>query len=776
MKKQIITKRLLILWVAFTMFWVPLSYTITTTQIKTLQDDKYLEAAKEAKREVKSLISAKQEALMLISLGMSHSEKLQQALIKGDQSSLGMKDFSTLLKEHTAMKHVWFQIIKLDGTSFYRSWTDNIGDDLSKIRSEVADLLDKPRVINTMSVGIFDITFKSMVPIFYQGKLIGIFESIGKFNSISNRMHDKGFDTVIVVDKSYKKQIKFPFSDTFIDDYYIANIDAKPFLLEHIKSVGIEMLVQQKLFYLDTKINKVMTSYNIRTPDKEHMGNILIFQNKDHINMHFIIQTQQKLVLFFVLSYLIIIAAAYYIYFSRFQRFVLQKNRELREKVDQKIQELKHKNETYHHMAHHDALTGLPNRLLCLDRIEQSIKHARREGKGFTLLFLDLDRFKEINDTFGHDMGDRLLKRVAKKLRLSVREYDTIARLGGDEFVILIEDVPHPNVLEIIQKIIGIMQRPIVIGEHKLHSTCSIGVSNYPEDGKSAEILLRNADTAMYRAKEIGKNTYQFYNIKMTELAFEKLTLDAELRKAIKNNEFEAFYQCKYDVVTETIIGVEALIRWRHEKLGFISPMEFIGLAEEVGLIQSIDRWMLQETTQKVLSWQKEGFDTGTLAINISIKHLESSDFVPYVEAFIENSKFDPSLLEFEITESQIMKEPELAIEKLRRLKELGISISIDDFGTGYSSLSYLKRLPINKLKIDKSFVDDLPEDLEDVAIVQSIIALAKSLRLEIVAEGVETKAQRDFLVEAGCHVVQGYYYSKPLSAKDYEALLEDGF
>jgi len=410
--------------------------------------------------------------------------------------------------------------------------------------------------------------------------------------------------------------------------------------------------------------------------------------------------------------------------------------------------------------------------MLFLDRLEQNIRYAKRHNTHVSVFFLDLDRFKEINDTFGHEAGDRLLQHITQRLKTCVREYDTIARLGGDEFTIIIEGANNKQLVSIIQKIIYKMKAPIQINGYTMHTTFSIGVSSYPEDGDTTEILLRNADTAMYKAKDKGRNTYEFYNESMTEQVLKRVRLETDLRQAIEHGDFQAFYQPKLNALTNKVIGMEALIRWEHKTMGMIPPDEFIPLAEEIGLIAKIDEWMMRHTLNRANQWYQEGLFLGKLSLNISMIQLEDDNFIDKVKKIISQTDFNPESLELEITESQIMKNPESTISILNKIKALGITISIDDFGTGYSSLSYLKRLPIDRLKIDKSFVQDIPDDEDDTAIIRAIISLAQSLKLKIIAEGVETVEQKDFLVESGCENIQGYFYSKPLPEDEFRDFL----
>jgi len=420
------------------------------------------------------------------------------------------------------------------------------------------------------------------------------------------------------------------------------------------------------------------------------------------------------------------------------------------------------------YQAHHDALTHLPNRVLFFDRLEQSIRKTERLGSGFALFFIDLDRFKHINDSLGHGIGDRVLRVAAKRIEEIIRHEDTLARLSGDEFTVIMEDLLHPEDASLLaEKILDILQKPMYIDEYTLYISGSIGISLYPQDAMDAESLLKYADTAMYKAKENGRNTFQFYASEMTKYALERMAMKTSLMEAIEKEEFVIHYQPQIDAKNDRIIGLEALVRWQHPQRGLLSPEHFISLAEETGLIVDIDKWVMNTAMHQVSLWHKEGLISDVLALNLSIKQLEGHNFLQEIQQCLERFDFKPQWLELEIPEGQVMKNHKETIAKLQKLHDMGIGISIDDFGTGYSSLSLLKRLPINRLKIDRSFICDIPNDEEDTAIVKAIIALANSLKLDIIAEGVETSEQKTFLVENGCSNIQGFYYSKPISAEE---------
>jgi len=427
------------------------------------------------------------------------------------------------------------------------------------------------------------------------------------------------------------------------------------------------------------------------------------------------------------------------------------------------------------YQAHYDNLTGLANRTLFIDRLLQLIKKAERNNTKVATLFIDLDRFKEINDSLGHGAGDIVLQEVAKRLQATVRESDNVARLGGDEFTIIIDELHNTDIIvDIANKLSKAMEEPIPFEGNPLYLSMRIGASIYPDDGTDTETLIKNADAAMYKAKEDGRNTYRFYTQGMTEKAFERVALEASLRQALKNEEFVVYYQPQTNADTHTLYGMEALIRWNHPSLGIVPPAHFIKLAEETGLILQIDRWMMEQAMQQFNEWKQQGFEPGILSVNLAIQQIYQEDFIEVLQDIIQRVGYDSSRLELEISEGQIMKDPERAIQVLHKVKELGLSLSIDDFGTGYSSLSYLKKLPIDSLKIDQSFTFNLPNDEEDAAIINTIIALAKSLGLKTIAEGVEKEEQCEFMHNKGCDVLQGYFFSRPKSKTDIEDYMQN--
>ncbi len=444
-------------------------------------------------------------------------------------------------------------------------------------------------------------------------------------------------------------------------------------------------------------------------------------------------------------------------------------------KVRHRDQQLILKEEALHHLAHHDPLTSLPNLLLFRDRFNQAIIKCKRLDKGLALLFVDLDNFKEVNDSLGHSIGDRLLQVVADRLSTSVRSEDTVARLGGDEFIIIISDLNDAaDAKRLAQKLLNSLKAPIKVNGYELNVTASIGISSYPNDGEIAEVLLRNADAAMYHAKESGRNTFEFYTAQLTEKAFDRVRTESALRKAIEQNQFIVYYQPQVDLASGRIIGSEALVRWQHPEYGVIPPIRFLPIAEETGQIVDIGKIVLRESCKQLVRLAEAGYPEFRMAVNLSTKQMGRGLIVNVVKEILQETGCNAKNLDLEITESTLVQSPEDTTAELNTLRALGISIAIDDFGTGYSSLSYLKRFPISKLKIDRSFVSEIPLNADDCAISKAIIALGKALGLVVIAEGVEEKEQADFLIQQGCEEAQGYYYSKPLSDSDLMQFLAD--
>ena len=421
-------------------------------------------------------------------------------------------------------------------------------------------------------------------------------------------------------------------------------------------------------------------------------------------------------------------------------------------------------------LAYYDLLTGLPNRVLFNDRLAHAIRRAARDNGQVAVLFIDLDHFKNVNDTLGHHLGDRLLWMVAGELQKMVRASDTLARLGGDEFVLLIEDLDGvQDALLVAQKLLDVFVQSFALAEHELYISASIGIAVYPNDGHEVHELVKNADAAMYQAKNKGRNSYHCYAKELTAYAVERLQLEVMLRRSIRLDELVVYFQPQVELSTGALVGAEALVRWRHLQLGLIPPAKFIPLAEEIGFIAAVGEWVLRETCAKLKAWRTAGYELPKISVNLSIKQFERGDLVDLVEKILTETELPADCLEMEITESFIAR-AEDAVRFVGDLRALGVRLSVDDFGTGYSSLAYLKRLPLQTLKIDKSFVGDIGRDANNEAIVRTIIALAKNLRLAVIAEGVETAEQVDFLLREGCPIGQGYYFDRPLPEEEFVA------
>lgn len=426
-------------------------------------------------------------------------------------------------------------------------------------------------------------------------------------------------------------------------------------------------------------------------------------------------------------------------------------------------------------LAYHDSLTALPNRALFLDRLDKSIQRGARKKTKVALLFIDLDRFKEVNDTFGHKAGDAVLIECAKRLGCSVRSTDTVSRLGGDEFTVIMDGfASEAELITVASSLIKTLADPITVKNHQFYLTASVGISVYPNDGADKHELLKNADTAMYRAKDLGKNSYQFYTKEMTEEAVERSIMESNLRQAIDNQDFTMAYQPQYDITTNEVTGFEALIRWKHAKLGDIPPMSFIPIAEEMGLIIPIGKLVLEMATATISEWHRKGLTVQRMAINVSPRQFIDKDFLETIQSALQRTDCSPEWLELEITESSVMDNEVYAVTVLNQLQNMGITVAIDDFGTGYSSLSKLNKLPINKLKIDQYFMATLLDNDANAAIAKAIIAVSKSLNVDLLAEGVELIEQSHFLQKEGCRKGQGFLFSKPKSKGEIEALLRD--
>lgn len=444
--------------------------------------------------------------------------------------------------------------------------------------------------------------------------------------------------------------------------------------------------------------------------------------------------------------------------------------------LDVDITARKHYERQLEHLSTHDDLTGLANRVLLFDRLAQSLHYAHRSGRLVAVLLVDLDRFKVINDSLGHDFGDQVLCAVAQRLLQNVREADTVARMGGDEFVVLLAEVADAEDVGLVaRKILDNLSRPYQIGHREIIITASLGISLYPKDSDSAAMLIRNADIAMYRSKREERSNFCFYAAEMNKHIQETMELEGELRHALERKEFCLHYQPKVDLLNGRIIGSEALVRWHHPQRGMVSPADFIPLAEETGLIVPLGAWVMKEACQQARAWQEMGLPALGVAVNLSARQFRRGDLPQVVKEILQETGLEPCLLELELTESMVMDDPAGAEETMRALKAMGVRLSLDDFGTGYSSLNYLRSFPVDSLKIDRSFINDVATDASGASVVASIIDIAHNLGLTAVAEGVETLEQLKFLSGCDCNMFQGYLFSKPLPAGEFADLLRSG-
>jgi len=434
---------------------------------------------------------------------------------------------------------------------------------------------------------------------------------------------------------------------------------------------------------------------------------------------------------------------------------------------------LQEEKDILHRLAHNDTLTGLPNRLFFTERLEQATSMAKRHTRELAILFIDLDRFKPINDSLGHATGDQVLCEIATRIKDTIRKEDVLARLGGDEFIVLMENLFDKTDAAILaKKILEALIEPIYINGHVLYVSGSIGISLYPQNNGSIQNLLHCADTAMYKAKEKGRNNYQFYSSSLTETAHERVNLEEKLLHSLNNDEFLVYYQPQINSENGELTGIEALVRWNHKHIKIIPPSKFIAFAEETGFIVPLDQWVMRKAFTQIVEWYKIGLNPGVLALNLSMKQLYREDFIPVLKTILKETECKPEWVSLEITENQIVMNANNVIDTLTQISELGIKIAIDDFGTGCTSFSDLKRLPVDTLKIDRTFIQDLHHNEDDDSIVRAVIVLSKSFNIDIIAKGVETEEQKSFLIENGCTNMQGYIYAKPMMAHKMEKML----
>ncbi len=642
---------------------------------------------------------------------------------------------------------------------------ERFNDDLSGFRKMLVKANETKEAQYGVEVGKYGIFFRAMLPVFKDGVHIGAFDFGVDVKYLISKLSILNINTpvLLVTKKSVEPIYKYDdnpahYLDEFTNGYSIVKFDAS-----RDDGVSIVDILDNKIIKNSNYIVNVNSidyllyrGYDMYDYENSSIGHLIFMEKMDYY-MNTIVFVRWVSVLTTILLMVVIIMLMYKLISDYAKEIMIQKD-------------------ILDYRTHHDLLTGLANRVLFNDRLTQAIEMAKRHKNSFALLYIDLDRFKQINDSLGHVIGDEILKIISKRVREVMRKEDTISRLGGDEFAVLAQDlIKGENASALAQKIISSISEVIHIENHTLYLTSSIGISIYPQDGTEPDNLLKNADAAMFRAKDEGRNNFQYYSADMTQLAFERVVMEASIRKALSNDEFVVYFQPQVDGKTDRIIGMEALVRWEHPEAGVVFPDKFIPLAQETGLILAIDQKVMKSAMVKMAKWYKMGLEPGVLALNLSIKQLSQVDCMDKLLQLMMESGCRPEWLELEVTEGEIMKNPQNAIDVLKKISQIGVKLAVDDFGTGYSSLSYLKRLPIDKLKIDKSFIDGLPYDDEDVSIARAIIALAQSLKLDVIAEGVETKEQRDFLIQNGCSNIQGYYYSKAIPAAQMEEMLKNG-
>ena len=764
--------RILIMALLFIVTYILGSFLYLRNEIETLQHNKYLQTSKDMKGEFRNFVKNKSDSTLLIALSLSANESILGAVEHNNYKGVNFKKLTNVLNSSFIFSNIWFHIVKSDGTSFYKSWTDKRGENILNIRKDIKKILRKPKVFSTISVGKYDMTFKAMVPMFDNKKFIGIVEVITKFYSIAKKMKICNNDLLIVVDKSYKKQLTIPYTKIFVGDYYIAYASKNRKLLNLVQKSSIEKYLKIPTYIIDTKNSLLITTVHLSDVDGKPMAYAIIAKDLKNIDFSGVEQAKKSTLEMITLILLLIIIFFYYLYYANYKYYMTKQKKLLELAVDRKTKELKEQKDVLAFIAHYDNLTKLPNKNLLLDKIEEAIKSTQKNRKKFSVLSLGLDKFKEVNDTYGYEIGDMLLLEVASRLKEHIKGDDVLARFSGDKFVILHRNSTEKDTAELANKILIHTKKVFNIKNIDIFTTFSVGIVFCCEDLYEADQLLILAETAMYKAKDNGKNNYQFYNKMMTELISKKIELDRDIKNALQNEEFVVYFQPKVDARDGHVIGLEALIRWIHPEKGVIPPGDFIPFCEETGLVSEIDKYMLIKSMQQMQKWREEKIEFGKVSVNVSAKKIESLNYIDELSSIIKDLQFDTSLLELEILEGQTMKDAAKSIEILNAIRSLGISISIDDFGTGYSSLSYLKKLPVNKIKIDRSFIMDIPNNKKNEAIVKTIINLAENLNLELIAEGVETKEQLDFLVVNGCYNIQGYYFSKPLTVDAYKEFI----
>ncbi|WP_297442139.1 EAL domain-containing protein [Sulfurimonas sp.] len=717
---------------------VSMSYVYISQLTDSLTNKIYLHTAKTMQDDIQEELSSKSQDVLILSVALGATQDIKKLFNKKKKTYPDFDDISLQLTKYSLFEDITFKVLR--------------------VNAQEKPLIEKPVVYLELPKNEDSLAFKSIIPIYINGSMEGYFSAKAIFDSISSNIHAKKYNAVIVVNDAKKFYVTNPFyNKNLIDVAY------------RMSKTELESINKYKV---DKKNGILITTLKLDNINGTTQGYVLLAKDLKEIDMSSVAREKDKTILVFTLLILAFFILLYYVYMVNYKKSIEFYSDELEKDLENKSLELEKQADVLRFIAHNDPLTGLPNKLALIDKLQASIDNAKINDYRVGILFMDLDKFKEINDTYGHEIGDILLKQVASRLKECIKQTTVLSRLSGDEFVIIDDKMTDTGISNLTEKILLEMKKQFLIQNQDIYITFSIGLSIYPKDGDTTAILLGNAETAMYASKNFAKNNYKFYDESMTKFSKKRMELDLNIRAALRNKEFEPYYQPKMNAVTNKVIGIEALIRWNDGENGVVSPAQFIPFCEETGLVIDIDRFMLVESIRQVAKWQSIGIKTGKLSVNISAKKLESPNFISQLKQIMLSENFNPKDLELEILEGQIMKDPENSIKILQSLRDLGISISIDDFGTGYSSLSYLNKLPITRLKIDRSFIIDVPENEYDVTLVRTIIAMATNLSLDIITEGVETKEQVDFLVEEGCENIQGYYFSKPLCAEDLKEYL----
>lgn len=861
---------------------------------------RYQQTASNAEKLLQSSLDAQQEQIALAALFLSKDSQIVNVLKSKDSRNLDFSKVFARGQKFGGLHNARIQIIDAEGISLYRSWTSKVGDRISEKRLDLQLFFQQPKIMHSLSIGKYNLTNKTIVPIYEGDILLGAFEVIGLLDSVIEDLHKAGIEFLALADRKFKAQMLDQNPARYVDNQFIINFPKYANIIEALKAKQVYKVAHQQDFYICEKPNWFVSFKPMQSIEGSPMAVFYLFQPLDKVNAT-ILTTPKQAYMAWILGFLIFILAYWGRYFykksldssadqrhlqsqvknseqqvlqqAKFWQEVIdgvedvtmvvhQKGKEsLMNKTASDLMSIRHKNGTQclqclqnlqhgqvcfdnercpvqqsylqkekittveeivinreprfyeftatpviaengevtevvevghditsyeknkqklhlqrqklNEIAFYDSLTGLPNRRLFLEQLEKSIELAKRKHSKVALMFLDLDLFKQINDSHGHEVGDQVLIHCAQRLQSVLRKTDFVARLGGDEFTIIIEHFNNEEVLgDIVNTVLTAVSEPCSVGSQDFFITVSIGISLFPNDGHSIHDLLKNADTAMYQAKDSGRNSYAFYNQAMTRAAVERIQLEMQLRRAIENHEFTVFYQPQYEIQTQNISGFEALIRWQHPDKGLTYPDEFITVAEETGMIAKIGEVVMEEAMLTIRDWHLNNLTSGRMAINISSKQFANRELLQTLKALLHKTQCQPEWIELELTETAVMKNPTLGAELLQEIKAMGVTISIDDFGTGYSSLTQLRNMPIDKVKIDQSFIMQLPYDNEDIEITKTIIAMAQNLGLEMIAEGIENADQSEFLNNSGCLNAQGFLFSRPLPREEIETLI----